>query len=106
MNIVVNARHMNVTEPIRQYIEGKVSKLPKFYDSIQSIEVILDHEADQATVEIVVLARRKHTFVAHHRDDDMYACVDQCLDKITQQLRRFKDKVRDRQGPSHTEVQS
>jgi ribosome-associated translation inhibitor RaiA len=25
----------------------------------------------------------------------MYACIDQCLDKVTTQIRRYKDKVRD-----------
>ena len=70
-----------------------------------SVEVILDIEADQAVVEIVVQARRKHTFVASHRDEDMYASIDQCVDKVTHQLRRYKDKSRDRHGPSHSEIQ-
>ncbi|MDY6913725.1 MAG: ribosome-associated translation inhibitor RaiA [Planctomycetota bacterium] len=104
MNFSVNIRHMETTEPIRQYVEGKVSKLPRFYDKIQSIEVILDMEADKPVVEIVAVAKRKHTFVARHRDDDMYACVDQCLDKMTEQIRRHKDKVRHRQGPPHSET--
>jgi len=106
VNVVVNARHMEVTDSIRKYVQDKVAKLHKFYDNVQSIEVILDHEADRPTVEIVVIARRKHTFVASHRgeDEDMYACFDQCLDKVSRQIRRFKDKVRDRHGPPHTET--
>lgn len=103
MNITVNVRHMNSTESLRDYAEEKVAKFPKFYDNIQSIEVILDIEAGQPLAEIVVQASRKLTFVAHHREPDMYACVDQCCDKIVQQLRRHKDKVRDRQGTPHAE---
>ncbi len=99
MNIVVNARHMDVTDAIRQFVEGKVAKLPKFYANVQSIEVILDKEADKSVAEIVVTAKRKNTFVATHRDADLYACVDMCLHKISEQLRRHKDRVRDRQGP-------
>lgn len=97
MKIVVNARHMDVTDAIRQFVEGKVSKLPKFLDNIQSIEVILDKDALQSVTEIVVTAKKKHVFVATHRDDDLYASVDQCLHKIVQQLHRHKDKIRDRQ---------
>ena len=104
MNITINARHMEVTDAIRQYIEGKVAKLPRFYDSVLDIEVVLDTQADKAMVEIVAHAKQKHTFVATHRDDSMYACVDACLDKVSEQLRRHKDKVRDRQGPSHGET--
>ena len=55
-------------------------------------------------MEIVVTATRKNTFVATHRDDDMYAALDQCLHKITEQLRRHKDRVRDRHGPPHEET--
>ena len=98
MNIVFRARHMSATDAIRQYVEGKAAKLPRFYDNVQSIEVTLDVEADKPVAEIIVTAARKHTFVAKHRDDDMYACVDQCIDKISQQLRRHKDRIRDRQG--------
>lgn len=104
MNIVVNSRHMDATDAIRQYVEEKVGKLPRYYDNIQSVEVILDHEKEKSLVEIIVHAKRKRTFVATARDDNLYACVDQCVDKITQQISRFKDKVRDRQGPPHGQV--
>lgn len=98
MNVTVKARHMEVTDAMRQYVESKLAKLPRFYDNIQSIEAILDIEADHAVVEIVVTAPRKTTFVATHRESDMYASIDQCLRKITEQIRRHKDRVRDRQS--------
>ncbi len=104
MNIVVKAPHMSVTDAIRQHVEGKVAKLPRYYDNVQSIDVTLDKEGEQSSVEILVTARRRQTFVATHRDNDMYAALDQCIHKITEQLRRHKDKVRDRQGPSHEET--
>lgn len=98
MNTIVKARHMDVTDAMRQHIESKLSKLPRYYDRIVSMEATLDIQADQSLVEIIVKARRRHTFVASHRMQDMYACVDRCLDKITEQIRRHKDKVRDRQA--------
>lgn len=101
MNIMIQSRHIEATDSIRQYVESKVTKLPRFYDNVQSIDVTLDLEAERPVVEIVVTARKKNTFVAKHRDEDMYACIDQCLHKITEQLRRHKDRVRDRQGLPH-----
>jgi putative sigma-54 modulation protein len=95
---------MEVTDSIRDYVVNKVGKLPRFYDNVESIDVILDREADKSVAEIVAHARKRRTFVATHRDDDMYASIDQCLDKIAAQLRRHKDRVRDRQGPSHGET--
>jgi len=104
MNIVVNARHMEVTDAIREFVEGKVSKLPKFYNNVQTIDVHLDKEAEKSVAEIVVTAKKKSTFVATHRDDDLYSCIDQCLHKISQQLRRHKDRVRDRQAAPHSQT--
>ena len=108
MNIVVEARHMEVTDSIRDYVESKVSKLPKYYDHIHSIETILDMEAERPVVEIIVTATRKHTFVATHRAadmEDLYACVDNCFDKIAEQLRRFKGKVRDHKNSENPKRQ-
>ncbi len=104
MNIVVEARHMDVTDAIRQYAETKASKLNRFYDHIHTVEVILDVEADKPSVEIVASAARKSVFVATHRSDDMYACIDQCMHKIGEQLRRHKDRVRDRHNPHHNQT--
>jgi len=103
VNIIVEARHMDVTEAIRAYVQSKVERLPRYYDGIGSVEVILDVEAEHTVVEMVVKARRKATFVASHRDRDLYAGIDQCLAKIVEQLRRHKDKVRDHQGASLSE---
>jgi putative sigma-54 modulation protein len=100
VDITVVGRHMEVTDAMRQHVESKAAKLPRYYDNVLSAEVILGMEAEKAVVEIVVTANRKNTFVATHRDDDMYAGIDECMRKISEQLRRHKDKVRDRQGPS------
>ncbi len=104
MNVIVKARHMDATDAMKEYVETKAARLERYYDGIQTVETILDTEADHAVAEIVVTARRKHTFVATHKERDLYACVDQCIDKVAQQLRRHKDKVRDRQGPSLNEA--
>jgi putative sigma-54 modulation protein len=104
VKVLVQARHMEVTEALRQHVEEKVSKLPHILDTLLSVEVILDKEADNSVVEVVAAASRKNTFVATHRDPDMYTSIDGCLHKIVEQLRRHKDKVRDRQKPPHGEI--
>jgi putative sigma-54 modulation protein len=93
---------MHASDSVKEYLSGKIAKLPKYYDNIETIEAILDHEHGENTVEIIVHAKRKQLFVAKASHEDMYAGIDQCMDKISQQIRRYKDKVRDRQGkPQH-----
>jgi putative sigma-54 modulation protein len=95
---------MDASDALKEYIETKAAKLPRIFDRLQMVDVTLDIDGGKPMMEIVATATRKHTFFAKHRDEDMYACVDQCIDKIQEQIRRFKDKVRDRQGPSHSEL--
>ncbi len=95
---------MDVTAAMKEYAETKISKLTKYYDNLHSVEVIFDIEAEQPLVEIIVTASRKATFVATHRNDDLYACIDVCSDKISQQLRRHKDKVRNRHSAPLSET--
>ena len=104
MNIVIEARHMEVTNSLRQHVESKAEKLPKYYDNIHSIEVVLDMEADQPMTEIVVHGGKKNTFVASARNEDMYACIDQCMHKVIEQLRRHKGRIRGHHGPSKSEA--
>ena len=101
MSVVVEARHMSLPDDLREYVEGKAEKLSRFLADIQTTEVILDVEGEKPVVEIVVTAKRKATFVATSRDHDMHIAIDQCLHKISEQLRRHKDKIRNRQGPPH-----
>jgi putative sigma-54 modulation protein len=101
VNIVVTSRHMNVPEDFRQKAEAKVEKLERYFDSLQSVELTLDHEADQAKVEILAVAKHKTQFVATARDGDLGVALDQCVHKVSEQIRRHKDKVRDHKGVPH-----
>ena len=42
MIVTVSSRHMEVTPPLKIYAEQKASKLTKYYDRIQEIEVVFD----------------------------------------------------------------
>ncbi len=106
MNIVVKARHMDISDDLRQRVESKTEKLSRYFDELQTVEVILDIEADKPLVEIIATARRKTTFVASARDQDMVSCLDQCLRKISEQIRRHKGKVHDSHGKVHGETVS
>ena len=104
MDVTVAARHMEVTDAMRDYAREKVSKLPRLYDGLHSADVTFAMDGSEYVVEIVAHGRRKSVFVAHYQGKDVYACVDQCVHKLDGQLRRHKDRVRDRHGPGHEET--
>ena len=96
MQIEVSGRHVNVTEELRSYAQEKASKLPRFFDRVQAIEVILDHEGEGFTVDMIVSAEGKNHFHAHESGSEMFALIDLIVDKMERQLRRHKERFRNR----------
>jgi putative sigma-54 modulation protein len=124
MIVLIASRHMNVTAAMKDYAQTKASKLTKYYDRIQEIEVVFDPSGargaarsgsrsgtkvstakadspakDQVGVEVIVHAEHRNMFVAHHAVGDAYACVDACCHKLERQLSEHKKKVRNRKHP-------
>lgn len=95
--IKISGRHLDITPAIRSYAEEKAGRLPKYYDQIQTIEVILDgHDNKQKRAEIVVHANHQNSFVAHHEGEDLYGCIDQAVQKVQTQLTSHKERHRNR----------
>ena len=101
MNIQVEARHMQITEAIRDYAREKALKLERYFDRIINTEVLMDLDGGTPLVEVIVSASHNMTFVGKHRGDDMYGCIDKAMHKVTEQVRRHKDRLREHKGPDH-----
>lgn len=96
----ISGKHTEVPEAVKTYAEGKTEKLPRFYDVINQIEVIVDgkegsKEAGNIAVEIIARAERKKIFVVKEKGSDVYACIDLATHKLEQQLKKTKTKERD-----------
>lgn len=99
MQVTVSGRHMGVSDAVRQYCEQKAEKLTRFFDRIQSIEVVLDGNAGRHTAKMIVHAEHHDPFVAEESHADLYAAVDVLLEEMEGQLRRHKEKLRNRKHP-------
>ena len=104
MEIRVTGRHVEVTDDVRTYIEEKGSRLPRFYDRIHDVEVILDHESEQFTAEMIVRTDRRHTLVASETGPDTFALIDLIVDKMERQLTRHKEKNRNHRQEGKSDV--
>ena len=97
MMIKITGRHMEVTEPLHDFAEKKVSRISK-YNRVAEIEVIFGSEGKTHTVEIIVKADNRQRFVVKHAGEDAYACLDTAVDKIERQLRKDKEKSHNHKG--------
>ncbi|MGB2987744.1 MAG: ribosome-associated translation inhibitor RaiA [Phycisphaerae bacterium] len=104
MQIQVTGRHVEVTEEIRDYIHTKAAKLPRFYNRVHDIEVVLGHESEQFSAEMIVRADRKHTFVASETGPDTFALIDLIVEKLERQLTKHKEKHRNRKHDGKSDL--
>ncbi len=96
MIVTVASRHMEITPAMKSFAEQKATKLTRYYDRIQEIEVIFDAGKDKVRVEVIVHGEHKNMFIAHHEEGDAYACMDACVDKLERVLSDHKKKVKNR----------
>lgn len=96
MLFTITGKHIEITEAIRKHAEEKTSKLPKYYNSINQVEVIIDGEpSGNTSVEIIARGEHSKIFVVTETGEDAYRCIDIAVRKLERQLRRKKGKERD-----------
>ena len=94
MNINIRGVNLEVTAALRDYVEKKISRLERYFDSplktdVQvSLRVIKDKQGVEVTIPLKGVLLR-----AEEKRDDMYASVDVVVDKLERQIRKHKTKV-------------
>ncbi len=95
MLFTITGKHVEITDAIRSHAEEKTAKLPKYYSSINQVEVIIDSgDGSDAIVEVIAHAEHSNVFIAKESGQDTYACIDLAVHKLERQLRRKKKKQR------------
>ncbi len=91
MNINLTGHHVEVTQALRDYVSSKLSKLTRHFDQVIDISVTLSVEKLRQKAEANVRMRGKDIFV-EAESADMYASIDNLVDKLDRQLVRHKEK--------------
>ena len=94
MQINISTRHGYLSDATRSKISAKVARLSRYFERLTAIEVTVDLEfQDSPTVDLRVAAEHKHDFVASERAGDLWRSVNGAVQKIEQQLRKYKEKL-------------
>ncbi len=92
MQIAVRGKNIEVTDALKEYIEKKVGKIEKYFDSPLSAQVTLGIERGRHIVEVTVPV--DSMFLRGEEDaGDMYASVDLVVEKIERQIRKYKTRL-------------
>lgn len=98
----ITGHHVEVTAALRSYVQEKFARLERHFDYITDAHVILSVEKQQQRAEATVNVSRGRLF-ADARHTDMYAAIDDLVDKLDRQITKHKEKLSDhRRGESGT----
>jgi putative sigma-54 modulation protein len=108
VSVRVKGKNTVITPALRRLVEQKMGRLDKYHDRLQEIEVELCTEKTREAI------RKNHVEVTTHvvgrtlrvtaYDDQMYAAVDEAVDKLYRQLNRQKERLKSHHGTKLAEV--
>lgn len=110
MNTSIVGRHLDLTEPIKDYINSSVEIFKKYNLDIISVNSIISqdekHGKKAFTFEFTLNVAHLDTIVVKQKDKDLYAAVDIAVDRVSKVLRRHHDKITGHKATKLTEVES
>jgi putative sigma-54 modulation protein len=97
MKIQVHGDNIGVTPALHDFVDKKIGRLGKYFDAPpeREIHVMMSVEGDVHRVE-VTLQLHGVLFRAEEESPDMYASIDQVVDKLEQQVNKHKEKLNQR----------
>lgn len=91
--VSVTARHMPVTDAIRDYCLKKIDSLHLDYPKIMGAHFILAVDKHRQRAELVLHCNNHITIEAHEVTGDLYASIDGTVAKAARQMRKHKTRL-------------
>ena len=94
MKYNIRGEKIEITDAIRAYIEEKIGKLDKYFDSPESMKasVVIKVRGKEQKIEITIPAMH-YTLRSEESHNDLYAAIDLTVDKLERQIRKNKTKI-------------
>lgn len=92
MQINLSGHHIEITDSLRDFVNGKFAKLERHFEQINNVQVILSVEKLKQIAEAKLNVNGGELF-ANSEHEDMYAAIDALIDKLDRQILKHKDKL-------------
>lgn len=107
MQTSVTFKNIESSEHLSAYVANKLNRFDKYLDNPAEANVVLSVEKFRHIAEISIVGDRLNIY-GKEETSDMYSAIDMVLDKIEKQIKKNKEKVKDRRtgakGRSRAEV--
>ena len=104
MLIRITGKHVDITPAIRERVEEKIGKLPRYFDSLSQIDVVIEAAESRQSVELVAYAEHYAPLVAKETGHDIYTCIDMAVHKMERQLNKVKERQREHKSTPTGEI--
>lgn len=99
MNLTISGHHLEVTPALRSYVTSKLGRITRHFDQVVDVKVLLTVEKQKekekrqrAECNIRVKGSDLYAESAH---EDLYAAVDELVDKMDRKVVRHKDRLQE-----------
>ena len=104
MNLTISGHHLEVSPALREYVRTKLDRVTRHFDQVVDINVLLTVEKlkekeRRQKAEVTLHVKGKDIFIEQSHED-LYAAIDQLMDKLDRQVCRYKDRVQDHHHPA------
>jgi putative sigma-54 modulation protein len=99
MNLTISGHHLDVSPALRSYVTTKLGRITRHFDQLVDVQVILTVENQKEKerrqkAECNIHVKGSDLF-AESSHADLYAAVDELVDKLDRQVVRHKDRLQD-----------
>ena len=92
MNFIISGRNIDITPGLRQAVEQKLGKLEKYFTPETDIIVTLSVEKGRQKIEVTIPVKG-NIIRSEQSSTDMYVSIDLVEEVIERQLRKYKNKI-------------
>lgn len=96
MRITITGRNIELTDGIKEAVNDKLSKLEKYFKPDTDVFVTLSVEKERQKIEVTI-PTKGHVIRSEQVSNDMYVSIDLVEEVIERQLKKYKNKLIDKQ---------
>lgn len=110
MNLTISGHHLEVTPALRSYVTTKLDRINRHFDQVVDVKVLLTVEKQKEKekrqrAECNIHVKGGDLF-AESSHEDLYAAVDELVDKLDRQVGRHKERVQNHNHASGKRMMS
>ncbi len=103
MQTSVTFKNLDPSEPLKAYVTEKLDRFDRLLDNPAEASVVLSVEKFRHIAEISITGDRLN-IIGREEINDMYSAIDMALDKLEKQIKKSKQKIRERRVGSKLSI--